>query len=83
VITKNKATAEAWRRADEERAYWEAHEHEFIQKYPDQFVALKDGQVIASEVSLDALVEKLEKQGLDSMDVRLRYVNAHPGSFVL
>jgi Family of unknown function (DUF5678) len=79
MVTTSKA-AEGWHRADEERAFWQAHQRDFLEKYPNQFVVLKDGQVIAHDASLDDLVTELEKQGLESTDVRLRYINACPGS---
>lgn len=83
MVATGKGAAKVWHRADEERAYWQAHAHDFAEKYPDQFIALKDGDVIASDASLDAVLAALEKQGLESTDVRLRYINAHPGSSFL
>ncbi len=81
VATNN--AAEAWSRADEERAFWRAHQGDYMEKYPNQFIALKDGQVIAHDISLDDLVTELAKHGLESTDVRIRYVNACPGSSFL
>lgn len=70
-MTSSKA-AEAWRRADEERAVWQDHQGDFTEKYPNQFIAVKDGRVIAYDVSLDELVIELARLGLESTDVRIR-----------
>jgi hypothetical protein len=82
MVATNKA-AEAWSRADEERAFWRDHQGDYMEKYPNEFIALRDGQVVAYESSLDDLVAELTKQGLESTDVRIRYINACPGSSFL
>ena len=80
VTMSNDAADAVWRRADEERAFWQNHYREFLQKYPDQFAAVKDGKVIATGADLSEILSELERQGLEPSEVWLRYLNAHPAS---
>jgi hypothetical protein len=48
--------------ADRERAFFEAHHQEFAQKYPDQFVAVHEGRVIAVSDDPGRLVALIREQ---------------------
>ncbi len=80
VTMSREAATAAWRRADDERAFWQAHHQEFLERYPDQFVAVKDQAVVAIGADLDELLSGLERQGLESGDVWVQFFNAHPNS---
>jgi Family of unknown function (DUF5678) len=80
VTISREAADAAWRRADEERAFWQAHQREFLERYPDQFVAVKDGAVVAIGADLDELLAGLERRELEPVDVWLHFFNAHPTS---
>lgn len=80
VIMTREAAAAAWRRASEERAFWSAHRQEFLNRFPDQFVAVKNGDVVATGTNLDEIVARLAERGLEPTEVWLHYFNSHPGS---
>jgi len=80
VTLDNEAATAAWRRADEERMFWQDHYRELLQQYPDQFVAVKDGKPIATGADLSEMLSELERLGLEPSEVWLRYLNAHPAS---
>ncbi|MBI2761300.1 MAG: hypothetical protein HYX51_07740 [Chloroflexi bacterium] len=50
-----------------EQAYWNEHIRELRERYPDRHVAVRkaDGVVTAHHESFDALIDELERQGLD------------------
>lgn len=79
ALTKE-AAAVAWRRAEEERRFWEVHRGTYLELYPNQFVAAKNGAVVATGETLDAVIGGLQRQGLEPTDVWLEYINALPGS---
>lgn len=80
MVTAARAAVAAWHRADEERAFWRARQQEFLGRYPDQFVAVRDGDVVAVGADLSELLSGLEHQGLEPGDVWVRFFNAHPSS---
>jgi hypothetical protein len=71
--------AEAARRAaDEEWAFWHQNLHAYLKKYPDQFVAVFGGAVVAANADLGALLADLRAQGLDVKRVWIRFFAANP-----
>ena len=74
---------EALERSDAERAYWEDHLLELLEKYPEQFVAVKDGSVIAAAPDLQQLVTILEKESVDFRDLWVRFVTKDPRRVLL
>ena len=69
--------------AEAQQAFWQAHSGELLQKYPDQFVAVKDGAVVATSPDLLKLVEILETKELDVRDVWIRFMTADPRRLIL
>lgn len=72
------AIVAAFRRAAEERAFWNAHRGEFLAAYPDQFVAVKDGRVVATGRNLEEIVARLTAIGLRPTDIWMQHFDAHP-----
>jgi hypothetical protein len=64
-----------WQEAERERAFWQANSEEFFRKYPDQFVAVRDGRGIAVAYDLRDLVADPREQGLQPTDVWLHFFN--------
>ena len=65
-----------WEQAAAEEAFWQEHHHEFIKTYPDQFVAVRGGAVVAVASNLRALVGELQARGLNPADVWVRFIAA-------
>lgn len=77
------AAAAAFREAEREQAFWEQHYREYIEKYPDRFVAVHDGKVVATSEDLYHLVILLREQGLAPTDVWMEYIEATPRELLL
>ena len=67
---------ELWERAEAEQAFWDSHYSELLSKYPDQFVAVHDGEVVATAFDLRDLVRDLEALGLQPSDVWIEFMRA-------
>jgi hypothetical protein len=58
------APDDLWRQAEARRAFWAAHIEDYRHRYPDQFVAVVDGAVVAAAPTLRTLDERLASRGL-------------------
>lgn len=65
-----------WQQAQAERAFWQRNHRTLLEKYPEQFVAVRDGAVVATAPNLDELLRLLERQGLKPTDVWARFITA-------
>ncbi len=65
-----------WQKAQAERAFWKRNHRTLLEKYPEQFVAVRDGAVVAIAPDLDGLLRALERQGLKPTDVWARFITA-------
>jgi hypothetical protein len=66
-----------------EQAFWTAHYDEFLSKYPDRFVAVLDGEVVATSAHLQELELLLRERGLKPTDVWTEYFDADPLPWIL
>ena len=73
----------AWAAAEAEDAFWREHYEEYLRRYPDQFVAVADGRVVAVSPDLRHLIGFLEGKGLDVRRVWVRFVAATPRHLIL
>jgi CII-binding regulator of phage lambda lysogenization HflD len=67
---------DAWVAADKEEAFWRDHYGSYLDRYPDRFVAVYGGRVVATSPDLRHLVGILEGKGLDIQRVWVRYIAA-------
>jgi hypothetical protein len=72
-----------FKRAEEEQAFWTAHYDEFLSKYPNQFVAVLDGEVVATSAHLQELELLLRERGLKPTDVWTEYFDPDPLPWIL
>ena len=75
--------AVAWERADREDAFWEANRVDITRRYPDQFVAVIDEQVVDSDLDLYALAERLRADGHDLREVWISFMRFHSPPLLL
>lgn len=68
----------AWDEARDRESFWHEHYAEFLQRYPDHFVAVRDGQVLAWSRDHDDLMRQLNGLGLGPTDVWVRFITADP-----
>ncbi len=73
----------AFREAEREDAFWKKHHKRLLRQYPDQWVAVRDGEVIATSSDLLGIVNELEQLGLKPTQAWLQYLNAHPLPMIL
>ena len=73
----------AMRRADEERALWDAHRTEYTRLYPDQFVAVRNGELVDHDPDLMLLVQRLRANGLDVGDLSVQFMASSQHRFLL
>jgi hypothetical protein len=65
VIPDLESARAAWASADEEAAFWRDKYDSLLMRFPDQFVAVANGTVVATSTDLADLVAALARQGLD------------------
>jgi hypothetical protein len=71
-------TGEAWERAAAEREFWREHHQQYLEQYPEQFVAVHDGAVVADS-DLEQILRILEKKRLEPGRVWVRFITADAG----
>ncbi len=69
--------------AEEEAAFWKAHHEEFLAKYPEQFVAVRDGTVVGVAPDLYQLIARLAVAGIEPPMVWVRFITEHPSNLLL
>jgi hypothetical protein len=73
------APDDLWRQAELRRAFWATHLDDLRRRYPDQFVAVSDGAVVAAAPTLQALDERLAVRGLtDRRAVWVQFIEVTP-----
>jgi hypothetical protein len=68
----------AFDRAERVQRFWDDHWAEYLEKYPDEFVAVRDGEVVATNSDLALLYYELRDLGLkmsEDVDVELIRTN--------
>lgn len=73
----------SFKAAEVERAFWHAHHDEFLKTYPDQFVAVLDGEVIATSPDLLKLDRLLKRKGVKMGSVWLKFMETNPRRYIL
>ena len=66
----------AWEAAEAEDTFWREHYSRLLVQYPDQFVAVRDGHVVATSTDLQQLLRSLDERRLEPQQVWARFVTA-------
>jgi predicted N-acetyltransferase YhbS len=82
VPTLDRAHA-ALREAEAERSFWEQHAVELLRRFPDQFVAVRDGEVVASGAELPDLIAQLKAKGISPSGLWIRFLATDPRRLLL
>jgi hypothetical protein len=69
--------------AEAEDAFWRDHYTSYLERYPDQFVAVADGKVITASSDLSHVVGVLKGKGVDVRRAWVRYIAATPRHLAL
>lgn len=75
--------AAGFQHAEAEQKFWEKHRDELSQKYPDQFVAVVDGAVIATATDLQQLLYALRTKSVDPPMAWVRFMASRPRQMIL
>jgi Family of unknown function (DUF5678) len=71
------------RRAEDERAFWSAHRAELTQRFPDEFIAVRNGEIVDHDPDLMILARRLQKKGIPSHKVSIFFTATQPESYLL
>jgi hypothetical protein len=74
---------EGRRAAEVEQAFWDEHYRDFVARYAEQFVAAKDGEVVAVARDLTQLILMLSAKNIDVRDTWVRYITDNPKKLLL
>ena len=85
VIPSIESARRAWEEAKREDIFWNERYARYLKQYPDQFVAVTraDGQFVAADPDLDALIATIKAAGLDVKRVWVRWMAATPRRIAL
>ena len=73
---------EAWDKRSEQmkndHKYFSVHRNELLEKYPDQWVSVYKGQIIAVDVDRDELAKKIDALGLHRTLPETKFIETNP-----
>jgi len=69
---------EALEAAAREQDFWRDHYGKLLQQFPDHFVAVREGAVVAANPDLQQLLESLKHQGIEPTAVWVRFLATDP-----
>lgn len=72
-----------FREADREVQWWADHQAEFVRLYPDQFVAVLNGEVMAVASDLSTLIAALKEKSITIQDVWVSFIETDPSRLIL
>jgi len=71
-------------RFEQDMAWIYAHHEALKQTYPNEFVAVYGGQVVAHSLDADTLVQELRQQyGDQASEIAVKFIYKEPPNFVL
>jgi hypothetical protein len=71
-------TTALWQEAEREQAYWTEYYAELLREHPEEFVAVRDGRVIAHSPDLPQLLATLARDGIAPTYVCVRFITRDP-----
>jgi hypothetical protein len=75
---------EGFAHLDNEREFWQRHKAEYVDRYPDEFVAVAlDGGVIGHSPDLVEFAGQLNKSGLGPRDRFTTFLEKTPVRYIL
>ncbi|OAI43762.1 hypothetical protein AYO38_02505 [bacterium SCGC AG-212-C10] len=81
--TKEETLLRLFARAKEVNAWWDAHYSELLEQYPEQFVAVRDGVVVATNADLVVLIDTIREMSYSLDDVDIELISAENGNLIL
>lgn len=56
---------------------------ELRERYPDKYVAVKNGKIVDSDEDLDALLSRLEEKGIDPSRTPVEFISRKPEPLIV
>ena len=63
--------------------YLREYHAELLKEYPDQWVAVHDQEVVASDSKIEGLFKKVDQLGIHRGEVAGKFMNTHPKPMIL
>ena len=73
----------ARRRAEKERAFWSANRAELTRRFPDEFVAVLNGEVVDHDRDLIVLARRLQESGVQPNEAAIEFMATEQELFLL
>jgi Family of unknown function (DUF5678) len=61
------------RRFRNDALYYEAHREELLQKYPEQWIAVLNEEIVGADADFDGLLQQLDKKGVPAERVFIEH----------
>lgn len=74
---------EELKRFKRDTSYYEAHHKELLEKYPEQWVAIYNQQVVGAAKDLKRLVAQLQREGIPQGRAFVEFVTAKEDLLIL
>jgi len=68
---------------EEEESYFNSHYEDFLERYEGLILAIKDRKVIEAEETIEKLLEKLEKKGVNIYETFITSLPKKSIAFIL
>ncbi len=69
--------------AEKRYDYLDSRREELLEKYPDQFVAVTENDVVAVAKTMKKLLSELKKKGFESNDVSIEFITVKDFDWVI
>lgn len=63
--------------------YYEAHQDDLLARYPEQWIAVFNEQVVGADADFDQLLDSLDERGIPSENTLIEYATAKDEVFIL
>lgn len=63
--------------------YWHGHRAEFLALYPNQWVAVFEGRMVGHDADNQALLDRLDEEGVDVLQAYIEFVSVRSGFNIL
>jgi hypothetical protein len=74
---------ELMRRGEVESQYWRDNYNRLLAEYPEQFVAVLDGEVVAVSSELEELMRILQQNGIDPLVALVEFLTDDRDKLIL
>ena len=74
---------EGLRKYSSQVEYFESQRAKLTKQYPDQWVAMSDGVIVATDDSLEVLIARVDDLGISRIGLLVEYLETEPRNMIL